>query len=118
MNFSNRLKELRNDGKLTQKQVAIALEISPTCYAGYEQGYRFPDIPTIGKLCNFFQVSADYLLGRSDDFGNVAVQSSAPALTEEEQEILNLFRSMTHSQQIRFTAYGEGMLENTIKKKA
>ncbi len=72
---------------------------------------------SIKSLCDFFEVSADYLLGRTDDFGNVSVQTAAPALSEEETEILTAFRAMTHSQRIRFAAYAEGMLEKSTKKK-
>ena len=46
-----------------QKEVAEALGISVSCYGGYEQGYREPDLKTLIKLCRFFDVSSDYLLG-------------------------------------------------------
>ena len=49
--------------KLTQKEVAAVLGVSLTCYAGYEQGYREPDFKMLIKICRFFGVSADYLLG-------------------------------------------------------
>lgn len=61
--FSEKLKEVRTDNGLNQKQVAEKLEISVTCYAGYEQGYRQPDLKMLTKICILFDVSADYLLG-------------------------------------------------------
>lgn len=61
--FQERLKELRNEKGLTQREVARLLEISTTCYSGYEQGYREPDFKTLIKLCEFYEVSSDYLLG-------------------------------------------------------
>ena len=61
--FSEKLKEVRIDIGLNQKQVAEKLEISVTCYAGYEQGYRQPDLKMLTKICILFDVSADYLLG-------------------------------------------------------
>ncbi|MBQ7236493.1 MAG: helix-turn-helix transcriptional regulator [Clostridia bacterium] len=64
--FSERLKEIRNERKLTQKEVAKQLNISTTCYAGYEQGYREPDYQTLRKICKFFNVTSDYLLGLED----------------------------------------------------
>ena len=60
--FNERLKEVRLESGLNQKQTAIKLEISTTCYAGYEQGYRQPDLKTLKKICQLFDVSADYLL--------------------------------------------------------
>lgn len=66
MKFNEKLKELRIEKKLTQKQVAQILEVSTTCYSGYEQGYREPDFKILIKICKLFEVSADYLLGLSD----------------------------------------------------
>lgn len=67
MIIDKKLKDLRLEKGLTQKQVAIQLEISSTCYSGYEQGYREPDLKTLIKICKFFDVSADYLLGLKDE---------------------------------------------------
>lgn len=67
MIINAKLKELRLEKGLTQKQVAEQLGISSTCYSGYEQGYREPDLKTLIKICKFFEVSADYLLGLKDE---------------------------------------------------
>lgn len=63
MSFSEKLKEERITKKYTQKDIALLLGISVTCYAGYEQGYREPDFKTLVKICKVLGVSADYLLG-------------------------------------------------------
>ena len=62
-NFNEKLKEVRIESGLNQKQVALKLGISTTCYAGYEQGYRQPDLKMLTKICLLFNVSADFLLG-------------------------------------------------------
>lgn len=61
--FSERLREQRAEKQLKQKDVADALGLSVTCYAGYEQGYREPDFATLIKICDYFSISADYFLG-------------------------------------------------------
>ncbi len=61
-----RLKELRKNLGLSQSEVANHLEITQQGYANYENGKREPDNKTLLELSNFFQVSADYLLGNSD----------------------------------------------------
>lgn len=66
--FAKRLKEVRAYTQKKQAEVAQALEISVTCYAGYEQGYREPDFLTLKKICLFFDVSSDYLLGLTDEY--------------------------------------------------
>lgn len=67
--FKEKLKEIRQEKKYTQKQVAEFLNISTTCYAGYEQGYREPDFITLKRICNLFDVKSDYLLGLEDEAG-------------------------------------------------
>ena len=66
--FNEKLKELRQEKCMNQKEVAKRLGISTTCYAGYEQGYRQPDLKMLANICLLFGVSSDYLLGLSDDY--------------------------------------------------
>ena len=49
------MKELRIQSGLTQKALAEKLGVSPTGYAGYEQGYREPDFKTLVKICKTFK---------------------------------------------------------------
>lgn len=61
-----RIRDLREDRDLTQKQIAQMFGLSQTGYSKYETGEN--DIPTavLLKLADFYQTSTDYLLGRSD----------------------------------------------------
>lgn len=61
-----RIRDLREDHDLTQKQVANMLGMSQTGYSKYETGEN--DIPTavLIKLADFYNTSTDYLLGRTD----------------------------------------------------
>lgn len=61
-----RIRDLREDRDLTQKQVAQMLGMSQTGYSKYETGEN--DIPTavLIKLADFYQTTTDYLLGRTD----------------------------------------------------
>lgn len=68
MKFNEKLKLLRSEKQLSQKQVAEALNVSTRTYSHYESGDREPSINVLIKLCDFFDVSADYLIGRSDDY--------------------------------------------------
>ncbi len=67
MKFNERLKNLRIQNKISQKQISIDIKISETQYQNYEYGKKEPTINNFEKLCDYFNVSADYLLGRSDD---------------------------------------------------
>ena len=59
-----RLRELRKERKLTQRQVADAISTSTPVYCRYEKGEREPSIDTIIRLSDYFDVTCDYLLGR------------------------------------------------------
>jgi transcriptional regulator with XRE-family HTH domain len=66
--FNIRLRELRKEKGLTQKQIADYLGISDKGYGYYELGQREPCISIIIALCDFYDVSADYLIGRTDSY--------------------------------------------------
>ena len=67
--FGLRLKGLRLEKKITQQQLADKLDMTKASISGYEHTYIYPSVEALIKLCNFFDVSADYLLGLSDDIG-------------------------------------------------
>lgn len=64
--LAERLKELRKDNGLTLKQISSALSIPLETYANYEHGIRKPPIDLIIAICNYYDVTADYLIGRTD----------------------------------------------------
>lgn len=61
-----RLKELRKEKGITQKQLAQLVNKSQTGVASWEQGLSEPCINDLRLLCRIFSVSADYLLGLED----------------------------------------------------
>lgn len=64
--FAQRLVELRAEQKLSQYKLAEILGFSRGQIANYEQGSREPDHETLQQFADFFNVSVDYLLGRTD----------------------------------------------------
>ncbi|MET3545946.1 DNA-binding XRE family transcriptional regulator [Paenibacillus sp. VMFN-D1] len=66
MNYGNRISELREQRKLTQEALSITLGISRAALSHYEKNRRKPDFDTLSKLADYFQVSIDYLLGRTE----------------------------------------------------
>lgn len=61
------LKKIRTQNKKQQQEVADYLGINRVSYARYESGERQPDFQTVANLADYFKVSVDYLLGRTDD---------------------------------------------------
>lgn len=62
-----RLKELRKQKKLSQLQLAMALNMNQNSISRYETGEHEADYATLILLADYFNVSVDYLLGRTDD---------------------------------------------------
>lgn len=65
--FCDRIKELRLDQKLTQKELAKKLNTSNSSVCDWEKGRSQPDLQTLVNIATLFDVSTDYLLGLSDE---------------------------------------------------
>lgn len=66
MIFGQRLSELRKERGYTQKTFAQELGVTERCIRAYENGTRHPDFNGLITLADYFDVSLDYLVGRSD----------------------------------------------------
>ena len=64
--FSESLKDVRIRSGKKQKEAAEYLGLNLRTYQYYESATHYPDVPGLLKLADFFEVSIDYLLGRSD----------------------------------------------------
>lgn len=67
-NFAEKLKELRIEKKLTCKAVADAVGLTRNAITNYELGIREPSLTVLKALCDFYDVTADYLIGRTDSY--------------------------------------------------
>lgn len=93
--FSKRLKKLRSEKNLTQKQLADAIQTSQQNIAFYEKNKRQPKQEILERIAKYFNVSTDYLLCKTDKKNTDLTKTeflfrSAVEdlnLTEEEQEI-------------------------------
>jgi len=63
--FGDRLKLLRTEKEITQKELAEMLNVSPSTVGMYERNQRDPDTATLSFLADYFEVSVDYLLDRT-----------------------------------------------------
>ncbi|MGE5404582.1 MAG: helix-turn-helix domain-containing protein [Candidatus Saccharibacteria bacterium] len=74
--LGKQMKLLRQQYELTQQELADALHIGKSAIALYETGRRQPDPETLDKIADFFDVSVDYLLGRTHAPGNAPHSAS------------------------------------------
>jgi transcriptional regulator with XRE-family HTH domain len=104
MTLGEKISSLRKRHKLTQEQFAKKIEITRSALAKYETNKAEPDIKTLTKIANFFEVSVDYLLGREQHSGaqidikealeNKKATWGGQELTPEQREILTEFFTM------------------------
>ena len=102
-----RLKEIRMEKNLSQKEIASYLQVSQQTYSDYEKGRTNPDISTLILMANILETSTDYLLGREDDLGNIVTQNetATPQLSESEQKLLENFRALPPDLKRRAESY-------------
>lgn len=67
MYYTERLQWIRDSKNITQKELAEHLGIKQQQYARYEKGINIMPITYLPKICEYLNVSADYILGLTDD---------------------------------------------------
>ncbi|EJQ55134.1 helix-turn-helix domain-containing protein [Bacillus mycoides] len=76
--IGEKIKELRKNNKITQEQLGNAIGVSKMAISYFEKGKKSPGRESLEKIADYFDVTTDYLLGRSED----------PELNEEENKIV------------------------------
>ena len=104
-----RIKELHIAKGLSQAELAKILGYNQTAIGKYERGELEPSVETMGKLCDFFECSIDYLVSREDDFGNVTVVK-ADDLSDDEKFILEAFGRLSDKQKNAVKLFVSGLL--------
>lgn len=79
--FKDRIKELRLKKNFSQQRLADILDVNKQTISQYERGVRFPTKENLEALCDAFNVSSDYLLGR-DDVSSVLLSGDEMALID------------------------------------
>lgn len=85
-----RLKELRENNKMSQTELAEALFLSQRTISSYETGINEPDIETLKNIARYFKVTVDYLIGydKNNDSNVVNVKQNIKNLNRE--QLLNI----------------------------
>lgn len=108
MDFSKRLREIRLEHGLNQKELATLSELSPQSISSFENGINSPTVPSLLAISKALDVSVDYLLGRTDDLG--APVSLRQDLTDEERSFLDLFRRLSRGERVQLLAFAAGLV--------
>lgn len=108
MSFSEVLKDLRLEKGVTQTELAKYCGVSSQCISSLEVGRRNPTGSTLEAISKYFNVSVDFLLGRTDDLG--APVTLHQDLTEEERSFLELFRQLSRGERAQLLAFSAGLV--------
>ena len=90
MAFNVRLKQLRQNRKLTQGELADILGLKPTAISNYESKRNEPSFDKLIALSKYFDVSCDYLLGISDSY----LPIGGEVLDKDIVEFFNLYQQL------------------------
>jgi|InofroStandDraft_1065614.scaffolds.fasta_scaffold168307_1 transcriptional regulator with XRE-family HTH domain len=96
-NFPEIFKDLRQEKNFTQVELAQRLNYTQGNISGWENGSVEPKATAIIKCSEFFDVSADYLLGLEDDFGartTITSNSTSENLSTEERQLIEEYRKL------------------------
>ncbi|AWW28351.1 MULTISPECIES: helix-turn-helix domain-containing protein [unclassified Acetobacterium] len=109
-----RLKTLRQQKNINQAELGKILDVGKTTISNYETGYSVPDLETVVKLADYFNVSTDYLLGRTDypEMCTEQIFQTTNLLAENEIEVLEILRKVNDRQQIKLI----GRIEEIVKQ--
>ena len=99
-NFSETLLALRQSRNLSQRTVAADLGISQPLLSHYEKGTREPGLSFVCRACDYYGVTADYLLGRASHPGDVSLRQSRAFLAD-------LRRTLERAEQVLDDIEGE-----------
>lgn len=96
MGLPERLKDMRTKLRLSQREVANILEISPSVISAYESGERTPSVEILLRLSDLYQCNTDYLLGRTVEKPSTMVDLSD--LTDSQtQAVLAVIKAFKES---------------------
>ena len=104
--FTERFDELLKETNTTKSRVAASTGIPLETICNWFNRGSQPTADKLVKIADFFEVSVDYLLGRTSDIGIVEINCE---LTEEQEELLKIFNKMSPQQRYTLIGFAKGL---------
>ncbi len=104
--LQNRIRQLRNEYRMTQVRLAIELEVSQETVSAYEKQKHYPSFSQLCRLSNLFNASIDYIMGLSDVRNPTPTAENGPL-----KKLSALGRRMSAAQLELVIAYAQGILD-------
>ena len=103
------LRKIREENKMQQKDVAEKLFRTTACISSWEKGKTEPSIDDLKELANLFGTTIDYLVGRTDELGQVEINSN---LSPTKQKIISLVTQLKHEEQYQVLGFIQGLTKD------
>lgn len=101
---------IRKEKQMSQLLLSTKLEVAQETISAYENGKAFPSVEILMKLCDIFNVSADFMLDRTDIRYTIR-DFCDKNLSPDELELVTSFRKLSHSQKNKALGILIGMAE-------
>lgn len=95
--ISQRIKELRTQNNISQKELSIRLYVTPQAISKWERDEATPNPEAIAKMAKIFNVSADYLLGLTEQ-KETPIPVSEDGLDEQDRQLMELMKKLSADQ--------------------
>lgn len=105
------LKNIREDNDMSQADASSKLGISRDALGRYERGERIPQVDFLCMYCNLFNVSADYMLGRSSIQNPTQVNIGLTKIKDDHSETINKLNSLDPDLRFKAEGYIDSLLE-------
>lgn len=106
--FKKRLAELMEENRLTKAKLADETGIPLQTICNWVNRGSQPSADRVAKLADYFEVSTDYLLGRSNELGIIETDAN---LSQDEEELLMIFRRMDEKVKYQVLGFAKGMMK-------
>lgn len=107
MKFGELLAGLRKERGILQKELATYLKVTVATISNYEKGIHSPDYETLVKLADFFDVSTDYLLQRTDYKASISTLNQPLIIDYKVSDLLNAVLQLDQSSMAALVDYYE-----------
>ena len=101
----NRIKQLREEKRMTQVRLSIELGVSQETVSAYEKGKYFPTFSILAKLSELFGVSIDYIMGLTDS------RTFSKQLSEKESLLIDKLRLLGDVGKEKAISYIDGLID-------
>ena len=113
LDLGSQLKELREEKQKKQIEVAEAINIARNTLSQFENNIAKPSLDVLLALCNYYNCSLDYLVGR-DDYSYINFKTN---LTNKEKELIENFRLMSDNQQTTLLDFAKFQTKDKLQRK-